>query len=57
MSVVAGVPDRPTLSYTNITRALLGMAADSRLSGRRVLVTAENGWKARTPYKGTERRS
>ena len=42
---VTRVPGLPTLSYANLSTALLDIVADASLARRRVLVTTENGWK------------
>lgn len=46
---VAKVPGLPTLSFTDIAAALLDIAADDSLVGRRVLVTTQKGWKPQPP--------
>jgi uncharacterized protein YbjT (DUF2867 family) len=46
---VGKVPGMPTLPFENAAMALLDITADRSLSGQRVLVTTEKGWK---PQRG-----
>ena len=42
---VASVPGLPTLPFANAASALLKITGDLSLSGQRVLITTEKGWK------------
>lgn len=45
LAEVGSVPGLPTLPFENAAGALLKIAADRSLSGQRVLVTTQKGWK------------
>ncbi|AXG81733.1 NAD(P)-dependent oxidoreductase [Streptomyces paludis] len=42
---VTRVPGLPTLPFASVARALVEIAADRDLSGQRLLITTEKGWK------------
>lgn len=45
LTEVGSVPGLPTLPFSNAAAALLQITADRSLSGQRILVTTEKGWK------------